>query len=501
MILRDTIQLLPVEVLEKVFSYLGEADVVSVAAVSFQWAGICQRVARCRCSETIPDDILTEILSQQEWGVVDWVGVWAAWVGSCLPPQAVQKGQEQSLQYPRPFNHSVVEGDNVYTGDGEGHLEWRRVGTRSCIRTTLGDGNVEHISLMPTFGLVVVSGETRLHFYYLDRRAGYWERLAADFQLSLGSNHHLSVFGPRFAFQDDDGFIRVLEIFYVGLSVRTSEVCRVRQLLPWVQWTLWRDKVIGLQTNGEIVVFSLLCPTGQLMYKSEPYTVVMYKNPCWIFRDVVFCSSLASRGLLDSNYGPHTYVYMSDLWDTRNGTGYWMVGPVDDLSDETFLEDSAKDSAKEQLEERLNNDNINNWGGEPFASLMRGFCLKKIYPGLNSNDDVTCIAMQRRLILCGTLCGGLLIFSADNSDSKTANNKTSGSAGSRLSPPRHSKLEFDSTPLAKLKVSSQAIVQVDIGFTDSSILLYYSSNSNSLKSGSDSISCLSLPSLLAAQSS
>lgn len=190
----------------------------------------------------------------------------------------------------------------------------------------------------------------------------------------------------------------------------------------------------------------------------------------------------------------------------RNGTGYWMVGPVDDLSDESFLEDSAKDSANEQLEERLNanlgNNNNNNWGGEPFASLMRGFCLKKIYPGeapyycmivtdfiiyfvvlflrfslsgLNSNDDVTCIAMQRRLILCGTLCGGLLIFSADSSDSKTSNtSKSSGSEllnldcsldyfsflGSRLSPPRHSKLEFDSTPLAKLKVSSQAIVQV-----------------------------------------
>ena len=85
----------------------------------------------------------------------------------------------------------------------------------------------------------------------------------------------------------------MLEIYYVGLSVRTSEVCRLRQKLSWVQWTLWRDKVhnhflvfipdsflsqvIALQTNGEILVFSLLCPTGQLMYKSEPYTVVMYK--------------------------------------------------------------------------------------------------------------------------------------------------------------------------------------------------------------------------------
>ena len=41
--------------------------------------------------------------------------------------------------------------------------------------------------------------------------------------------------------------------------------------------SLLPSQVIALQTNGEMLVFSLLCPTGQLMYKSEPYTVVMYK--------------------------------------------------------------------------------------------------------------------------------------------------------------------------------------------------------------------------------
>ena len=56
-----------------------------------------------------------------------------------------------------------------------------------------------------------------------------------------------------------------------------------------------------------------------------------------------------SRGLLDSNYGPHTYVYMSDRWDSLNGTGYWMVGPVDDLSDESFLEDAARSYNMDQV--------------------------------------------------------------------------------------------------------------------------------------------------------
>ena len=81
----------------QVFSYLEDPDVVSVASVCLQWAGqyhwqkgfldesycqrqswvscwvfgratstgVCQRVARCRCGENIPDDILTEILAQQ----------------------------------------------------------------------------------------------------------------------------------------------------------------------------------------------------------------------------------------------------------------------------------------------------------------------------------------------------------------------------------------------------------------------------------------------------
>ena len=60
-----------------------------------------------------------------------------------------------------------------------------------------------------------------------------------------------------------------------------------QEQLKWVQWKLWREKLIGVNSNGEILVYSLLVPEGELMYKSEPYTVVLYKNPSWIFRSVV----------------------------------------------------------------------------------------------------------------------------------------------------------------------------------------------------------------------
>ena len=89
--------------------------------------------------------------------------------------------------------------------------------------------------------------------------------------------------------------------------------------------------------------------------------------------------------------------------------------------------------------------------------------------------------------MCGTLYGSLLIFSADSgTDSNTSsksvrtasnnsniniinnnnnnnnnnNSKINSLRKSRKLPPKHSKLEFDSKPLAKLKVSNSAIVQV-----------------------------------------
>ena len=166
----------------------------------------------------------------------------------------------------------------------------------------------------------------------------------------------------------------------------------MKEQQKWVQWKLWREKIIGMNSNGEILVYSLLQHEGELMYKSEPYTVVLYKNPSWIFRqvvcnshrsqiifiyfslfrDVVFCSSLASRGVSHSNYGPHTYVYMSDRWGERNGTGYWMVGPVEDLSDRAYLEDNDID---------LDSIISSYTPTSHFEHVMRGFCLKKIYPG------------------------------------------------------------------------------------------------------------------------
>ena len=45
---------LPVEVLEEIFSYVDDHDVINAAYASLQWNTVCQRIARNRCATKIP---------------------------------------------------------------------------------------------------------------------------------------------------------------------------------------------------------------------------------------------------------------------------------------------------------------------------------------------------------------------------------------------------------------------------------------------------------------
>ena len=131
----SSVMRLPAEVLEEVISYVDDQDVINAANSSIQFNNVCQRIARKRCAAKIPQvriflyfllskysscqllilqDILTEILSEQEWGVVDWVEVWKCWVGSgldtCHSAWAEDTGPghvTRSIHLPSQVRHSL----------------------------------------------------------------------------------------------------------------------------------------------------------------------------------------------------------------------------------------------------------------------------------------------------------------------------------------------------------------------------------------------------------
>ena len=119
----------------------------------------------------------------------------------------------------------------VYSGSDDGVLELRDINQENLvIRGNIYDGNVYSIHLIKCFDMVLVAGETNLHFFRPDFVTRTWSKLRSDFILKLGANKHLSVFGPRFCAADSTNTLNVFEIFYVGQIVRTSLICEIKQV-------------------------------------------------------------------------------------------------------------------------------------------------------------------------------------------------------------------------------------------------------------------------------
>ena len=119
----------------------------------------------------------------------------------------------------------------MYSGTDEGSLELRDINRDNLVmRTNIQDGKVYSISLIKCFNIILVAGETSLHFYRPSLATGRWSKLRSDFMMRLGSNKHLSVFGPRFCASDSGNVVNVFEIFYVGQIVRTSLVSEIKQV-------------------------------------------------------------------------------------------------------------------------------------------------------------------------------------------------------------------------------------------------------------------------------
>ena len=65
-----------------------------------------------------------------------------------------------------------------------------------------------------------------------------------------------------------------------------------------IRWKLWWRKLTVLEISGEISIYQVKGSEAVLQFKSESNMMIMYKNPCFLFRDIIFCSTSASVGLI-----------------------------------------------------------------------------------------------------------------------------------------------------------------------------------------------------------
>jgi len=144
-----------------------------------------------------------------------------------------------------------------------------------------------------------------------------------------------------------------------------------------------------------------------------------------MFRDVIFCSTSAAAGLIVR-------------------TSYWLLGWQLEIS-------------KRKLHRALDQDKI------------------------NPQDEVWCVALRRNLLVCGTECGCIILFTnPDSEDEQKDINVTKGLNLKR----GHSivKLEFDCyrSPVFKQQVSSRPVLAVDLGISDEKIFIYFRTDIQSM---------------------
>jgi len=434
---QTTIQDLPPEVMEQVFSNLDSNSIVYSAKVCKEWQLSAQAITKMFCCNRIPSDIFIEIW--QELGLetpINFIKVWSAWMESQLmgEPTACSTSSLSLSKLSSNFSgawtpHShghqlirstcAVKGSVLYIGDADGRLAFYDVFNPQFKKENfIDDGAIREIEIWYSENILAVSGDRKIHFFDLNK----FNRVKLKNEVKSGENKHLSTFGNIISFSEKDTEITGCEanVSMDRDSLELANVFNVSLAHAAIQWKLWLDKVIVLEVSGEISIYRRNDNKTELEFKTESNMMIMYKNPCFMFRDIIFCSTSASVGLIVR-------------------TSYWLLGWA-------FKRDGGK------LTRALDQDK------------------------LNPADDVWCLALRRGVLVCGTEGGCLVVFTDDKAEPRTENDLEFYNQDINIKR-GHSKieLEFDKyrKPVFKKIVSKRPVLSVDVGFCDDKILLYF----------------------------
>ena len=330
--------------------------------------------------------------------------------------------------------------NHLYIGQADGNLaHYDALQPHFKQEVNIEDGAVREVHIWTAESLLVVAGDTRIQFFQLEDL----ERVATGNTVFVAEeNRHISSFGAAISFcehsetagPENSGNILVSQRPGGGDRDRLELERRLSLGLqsPPIQWRLWLDEVIVLLTTGVISIYKTDRDNAaaHLDFQSGPNVMLMYKNPCYQFRDVIVCSTSTAAGLIVR-------------------TSYWLLGWSLSLH-----------SSDGQLHRVLNQD--------------------KIQP----EDEVWCLSLRRNLLLCGTESGCLVLFS--HSKTEAAGQQPFQDVQLRKG---HSVVELDydcySAPVFKKQVSTRPILSVDIGFGGGNLIIYY-------RTDIQTISCLTL---------
>jgi len=430
---------LPVEVLEHIISFLPPQSVLVTAQVCTQWHQVSRAVSRAWILANIPSDVFTEIAEELRIRPDSDISPFTleilnAWMESQISSEVTARKCE--LQAPKlgskflgtwgPHRHGhqlvsslyTVHGSRLYVGDAKGDLYLldsrfpSPAAERFCYTENIQDGSVQEVELWLHHDILVVSGDSKIHFF----RMSDLERITVKGDLAQGDNKHLSCFGSSLSFSPLGGHtVRIVQMLSSGGEHRLEKVVELLKTEEPVQWKLWQDTIIAVMVKGTIQTYKRQGGVALLKFETEPNMMLMYKVPCFLYRDVIFCSTASAAGLIARS-------------------SYWLVG----------------------------------WNLVNDGPLFRALDQDKINP----LDDIWCVSLRRNLMGCGTEAGCILLYNSNKTELPT----TDICQGVPLKR-GHSIIELElekyKKPVFKKVVSQKPILSIDLGFSDSMIYIFY----------------------------
>ena len=158
----------------------------------------------------------------------------------------------------------------------------------------IGDGAVREIEIWNAENIIAVSGDSKVHLFDLDT----FDKITLEKDIKSGENKHLSAFGDTISLSEKSVEITGYQTQGSKKDLLLTPVFQVLLTKPAIQWKLWLDKVTVLEVGGEISIYRRKGSEVVQVIRTEPNMMIMYKNPCFLFRDILFCSTSASVGLI-----------------------------------------------------------------------------------------------------------------------------------------------------------------------------------------------------------
>ncbi|XP_076066240.1 uncharacterized protein LOC143039860 isoform X3 [Oratosquilla oratoria] len=365
----NEVDVLPVEIWERILECLCGRDLISAAQVSHVWGHLVARLCRLRCRNQLPPRLLEELQHEVEWNYSCRI--------SCLDGCGYLHHHNHHQRLPGQIKEydPGCEGEYILMVSEAEDMTSSTVHIHRAPDDPICkfdvEGRVSKVHVLSTRPLIMALNVDKIFSVLLLQEPpppSEPHLVSLETSLYLQGDLRMSICSPYLATLKDQ--VLRLYSFYVALEELQVILTIVKDFTVKspICWSVWNGYMTVFLSSGHVVSYNT---EGATVAHSSMHKDLRYPNPVTFANGFVFVSTLVSRTLLA-------------YWHMDRGRDYWLIGDTVSVPGINLPE-------VPQVSE---------------GNLM----LAKARIGVAVGQEVTCLDYHRGLVICGTREGDLLVF-------------------------------------------------------------------------------------------